>query len=134
VYAGLALGATHAWVLAGAALALQTFRHTVEFSYSAVRQPALGATRQPPLEQSSDEPAGARRPAPSPPRAVHAVARVPGTVWLRKMIAFPIGERFAAISLAAALGSARLALTVVLIWGTVAAVYTLSGRVLRSLA
>jgi hypothetical protein len=50
------------------------------------------------------------------------------------MIGFPIGERFAAISLAAAFGSARLAFTIVLAWGTVAAVYTVSGRVLRSLA
>jgi phosphatidylglycerophosphate synthase len=131
VYAGLALGATHAWVLAGAALTLQTFRHTLEFSYSAVRQPALGSVPQPPLEQSGDEPPAARRPArPSPP----AVTRVPGTLWVRKLIVFPIGERFAAISLAAALGSGRLAMEVLLVWSAVAAVYTVCGRALRSFA
>jgi phosphatidylglycerophosphate synthase len=134
VYAGLALGATNAWVLAGAALTLQTFRHTLEFSYSAVRQPALGSTRQPPLEQSSDEPSAARRAAPPSRPAVRAVAGIPGTLWVRKMIAFPIGERFAAISLAAALGSGRLALSVLLVWGAVSAVYTVCGRVLRSFA
>jgi hypothetical protein len=50
------------------------------------------------------------------------------------MIAFPIGERFAAISLTAALGSARLTFSVLLIWGAFAAVYTLIGRGIRSFA
>jgi phosphatidylglycerophosphate synthase len=149
VYAGLALGSTrggdNAWALAGAALTLQTFRHMLEFSYNATRQRTLGSTRQPPLEDSGDtrrapRRAGApgRRPAPPPHvraiRAAQRVAGIPGAIWIRKMIGFPIGERFAAISLAAAFGSARLALTVVLAWGAVAAVYTVSGRVLRSLA
>jgi Family of unknown function (DUF5941)/CDP-alcohol phosphatidyltransferase len=148
VYAGLALGSTrggdNAWALAGAALTLQTFRHMLEFSYQATRQRALGSVEQPPLEHPGDtirapRPAGARprRTAPLHRRALRRAigeARIPGAIWLRKMIAFPIGERFAAISLAAAFGSARLALTVVLAWGAVAAVYTLSGRVLRSLA
>jgi phosphatidylglycerophosphate synthase len=151
VYAGLALGSSrggdNAWALAGAALTLQTFRHMLEFSYNATRQRALGSTRQPPLEDPSDtvrrpRAAGARpRPARPPHRralrglvgAGQAVTGFPGAIWVRKMIGFPIGERFAAISLAAAFGSARLALTVVLVWGAVAAVYTLSGRVLRSL-
>jgi hypothetical protein len=119
----------------------------LEFSYNATRQRALGSTRQPPLEDPSDtvrrpRAAGARpRPARPPHRralrglvgAGQAVTGFPGAIWVRKMIGFPIGERFAAISLAAAFGSARLALTVVLVWGAVAAVYTLSGRVLRSL-
>src|SRR5207249_7365686 len=55
VYAGLALGSTlggaNAWVLAAAALSLQTFRHTLEFSYSTRRSRAMDAVRQPPLEQ-----------------------------------------------------------------------------------
>jgi hypothetical protein len=50
------------------------------------------------------------------------------------MIAFPIGERFAAISITAALFSPRVTFTVLLIWGGIAAAYTLSGRVLRSIA
>jgi hypothetical protein len=149
VYAGLALGSTpggNAWVLAGAALTLQTFRHTLEFSYNTTRPRALGSAAQPPLEQSGDTaramgPRGGRAPGAPHRRALRiviqagrAVARIPGTVWVRKMIAFPIGERFAAISLAAAFGSARLAFDVLLVWGAVAAVYTLSGRVVRSYA
>jgi hypothetical protein len=53
--------------------------------------------------------------------------------WVKKMIAFPIGERFAAISLTAALWTPRTTFIVLLAWGGLAAVYTQTGRVLRSL-
>jgi phosphatidylglycerophosphate synthase len=122
VYAGLALGAGGAWVLAGAALALQTCRHFVEFSYAAASAPAGGGP-QPPLEEPDDAPpTGAPRP-----------AGTPRFVWLRRLMGFPIGERFAVISLAAAIGSARAALIAVLAWGGLAAVYTVAGRSLRAL-
>ena len=54
--------------------------------------------------------------------------------WVKKMAAFPIGERFAAISITAALFDARVTFIVLLSWGGFAVVYTLSGRVLRSIA
>jgi Family of unknown function (DUF5941) len=50
------------------------------------------------------------------------------------MIAFPIGERFAAISITAALFTPRTTFIVLLVWGSVAALYSLAGRVLRSIA
>jgi hypothetical protein len=50
------------------------------------------------------------------------------------MIAFPIGERFAAISVTAALFSPRTTFIVLLAWGGFAALYVLTGRTLRSLA
>jgi phosphatidylglycerophosphate synthase len=164
VYAGLAIGSTqageNAWILAAAALALQTFRHQIDFAYTASRQRQLGTRAQPPLAQPSDmllgrnakapsraeeddlratpapapRPAGRRRSLRSLVRAWSSTARIPGALWIRKMIAFPIGERFAAISLTAALGSARLTFGVLLIWGAIAAVYTLIGRTIRSLA
>jgi hypothetical protein len=49
------------------------------------------------------------------------------------MIGFPIGERFAAISITAAFWDARVTFIVLLAWGGFAATYTLAGRVLRSL-
>jgi phosphatidylglycerophosphate synthase len=122
VYAGRALGAGGAWVLAGAALALQTFRHFVEFSYAAASAPT-GAAAQPPLEDPDD----------APPDGGAPRAGTPRLVWLRKLIGFPIGERFAAISLVAAVASGRAALIVVLAWGGLAAVYTVAGRSLRAL-
>ena len=49
------------------------------------------------------------------------------------MITFPIGERFAAISITAALFSAHTVFIVLLVWGGFAAAYVLTGRTLRSL-
>jgi phosphatidylglycerophosphate synthase len=140
VYAGLALGAGGAWALAGAALALQTFRHFVEFSYAAANAPAGGGP-QPPLEDPDDAPPpsaarDAATPGDSRRPAAPGDSRRPATprfVWVRKLIGFPIGERFAAISLAAAVASGRTALIVVLAWGGLAAVYTVVGRSLRAL-
>jgi hypothetical protein len=67
-------------------------------------------------------------------RAWHTIDRLPGERWLKRMAAFPIGERFAAISLTAALFDARVTFIVLLTWGGFAVLYTLSGRVLRSIA
>jgi D-alanyl-lipoteichoic acid acyltransferase DltB (MBOAT superfamily) len=60
--------------------------------------------------------------------------RAPGVRWIKKMIAFPIGERFAVISITAAFFSAQTVFIVLLVWGGFAAAYVLTGRTLRSLA
>ena len=59
--------------------------------------------------------------------------RIPAFRWIKKMITFPIGERFAAISITAALFSAQTVFIVLLVWGGFAAAYVLAGRTLRSL-
>jgi phosphatidylglycerophosphate synthase len=132
VYAGLAIGGSGLWVLATAALALQVARHLVDASFTATRSRALRFA-PPPLERSADGPAGDGAAA-EVPAAWRAAQRVTGGIWLRRIAVFPIGERFAAISLAAAFGSARLALVVLLAGGGLASLYALAGRVLRSLA
>jgi hypothetical protein len=154
VFAGLAIGATLSdepvWGMACAALTLQTVRHFSDFTFGAnVLNPVAGVV-QPPLESALDA-AGARAaarraagekappPAPKPlPRRVLArwkgVDRLPGVLWVKKMAAFPIGERFAAISISAAFFDAYITFIVLLSWGGFAVVYTLSGRVLRSIA
>lgn len=155
VFAGLAVGAAafddDVWLLAAAALALQTVRHTLEFSYGATRTQGYATVRHPPLEQAADEVmerrrqaiADGRKRAPRPePRAVvrrglrvwSAIERIPGIRWMKKMIAFPIGERFATIAITAALFEPRTVFTVYLAWAGLATVYNLVGRVLRSFA
>lgn len=158
VFAGLAIGASQAgdpvWVLAGAALTLQTVRHGFDFAFAAAEHQSFDSDTRRPLDDPSDG-------APTTPSArrvdslglsasstVHStpkrgaegvlarwrkVDRAPGLIWVKRAIVFPIGERFAAISLTAALWDARVTFVVVLVWGSIGAVYGLAGRVLRSL-
>ncbi len=63
----------------------------------------------------------------------HSIDGLSAIRWLKKMVAFPIGERFAVISITAALFTPHVTFVVLLAWGGFAAVYTLTGRVLRSL-
>jgi len=148
------------WLLACSALTMQTVRHLSDFSFGAGQTKVVSLTEQPPLEQPRDAMGAAaaeRRaraeageapperfaePAPAPPRPSLArralrvwarVDRLPGVRWIKKMIAFPIGERFAIISITAALFDARVTFIVLLSWGGVAAAYSLAGRVLRSI-
>ena len=67
-------GGRPVWVLAGAALTLQTVRHTMDFSFPAIAAPAGRRRRQPPVEQSLD----ARARAAPPPRRRRASPRLPG--------------------------------------------------------
>jgi phosphatidylglycerophosphate synthase len=145
IYAGLAIGASAAgdpvWVLAGAALAVQTVRHTIDFSYLALEQEELGAARRPPLDQPSDRPpeeeirpGGSRTGGRSPAATWDSLTQRGGAHWAKQFIAFPIGERFAAISITAALASARPAFVVLLAWGGIATAYKMMGRLVRTLA
>jgi len=154
-FAGLAIGAGQmgdpVWLLACAAITAQTVRHMSDFSFGGAQQQAIGATPQPPVEQGFDAAgaaAEARRragqdDAPKPEAQRSAADRVlgawrkldraPGVRWIKKMIHFPIGERFALISITAALFTPRVTFTALLVWAAVAGLYTQAGRVLRSL-
>jgi phosphatidylglycerophosphate synthase len=105
VFAGLAIGAD-TWVLAAAALTLQMLRHFMDFGWQEVRG------------QADAELSGWDTPGP--------------VDWVKRIVAFPIGERFAVISLTAAIWSAHTTFVVLLAWGGFAGAYGLAGRVLRS--
>ena len=120
VYAGLALGATRhggdhgVWLLAAAAMVLQTLRHHIDFAYHESLRPQPGTA------------------APAPAASTAAGSRGPG-YWARKVVILPIGERWALIALLTALTTPRVVFATLLIWGLLAAIYTTLGRVLRSL-
>jgi phosphatidylglycerophosphate synthase len=129
VYAGLAAGAERAdvgpaWPLAIAAIVLQTVRHMTDAWYGALH----------------DEAAARRRPGETGGvggmlgRASERVQADTGSVayWLKRIVVFPIGERWALIGLSAALFDGRVALLAVLVWGGLAAAYTLALRSLRA--
>jgi hypothetical protein len=161
-YAGLAVGSTAAaaassvhggnvWGLAVAAMAVQTCRHMVDFAFGAAKRRTTGGTPLPVLlldapDDGSLAPVPATAPADGVPagrgRGIGRLAiwlsnrteRMTGLRWAKKIIILPIGERFALISLCAALFNARVTFIVLLTWGLLAAAYTLTGRILRSIA
>jgi hypothetical protein len=154
-FAGLAIGAAHmgdqVWVLACAAITLQTVRHSSDFAYMAVANTALTVTPQTPIEQPLDyagaaaearrrareageTPVAAKRPLASRILSTwQKLDRAGALRWVKRMAAFPIGERFAVISITAALFTPRVTFIAWLAWGGVALLYTQTGRVLRSL-
>jgi hypothetical protein len=155
VFAGLAVGSTAAavgssvhggdvWYLAIAALTLQTGRHMVDFAFGAsTRRTPPEPIPVLPLAMPDDSVLDEPEPAKSRPRAgglshlaVGLSARsekVRVFHWFKKIIVLPIGERFALIALTAAIFNAQVTFIALLTWGSVAAAYTIGGRLLRSL-
>nr|WP_239107594.1 DUF5941 domain-containing protein [Spirilliplanes yamanashiensis] len=129
-YAGLAAGADrlgleHAWPLAIAAMILQTVRHMTDAWYGALHDEA--ARRQ----------AGGQAAGGVSGRLSRASERVQADTgspayWLKRIVVFPIGERWALIAVLAAVADGRVALLGVLGWGLLAAAYTLGLRTLRA--
>ncbi|MEV5430424.1 DUF5941 domain-containing protein [Streptomyces sp. NPDC052701] len=117
-YAGLALGAARGgddvWALALGAMVLQTCRHVVDFSFNEANHDATANTS--PTAALSDR-----------------LDSVGWTVWARRMIVLPIGERWAMIAVLTAATTPRITFCALLIGCALAAAYTTAGRVLRSL-
>ncbi|MFD5428170.1 DUF5941 domain-containing protein [Streptomyces sp. NPDC127084] len=116
-YAGLALGAARngddVWALALGAMVLQTCRHVVDFSFTEANHDATANTS--PTAALSDR-----------------LDSVGWTVWVRRMIVLPIGERWAMIAVLTALTTPRIVFYALLVGCSFAALYTTAGRVLRS--
>ncbi|MGX4688552.1 DUF5941 domain-containing protein [Streptomyces sp. JNUCC 63] len=119
-YAGLALGAARGgddvWALALGAMVLQTCRHVVDFSFNEANAGDTAATANTsPTAALSDK-----------------LDSVGWTVWVRRMIVLPIGERWAMIAVLTAATTPRITFYALLIGCAFAATYTTAGRVLRS--
>ncbi|MEU8815564.1 DUF5941 domain-containing protein [Actinoplanes sp. NPDC048796] len=128
-YAGLAAGAEriglpYAWPLAIAAIVLQTVRHMTDAWYGALHDEA--AAHPKPRAASG---VGARLTA--------ASTKVQGDTgslayWLKRIVVFPIGERWALLAVLAIFTNGRIALAGMLAWGVLALAYTLALRSLRA--
>ncbi|QTI49013.1 DUF5941 domain-containing protein [Streptomyces nojiriensis] len=116
-YAGLALGAARngddVWALAVGSMILMTCRHVVDFSFNEANHDATANTS--PTAALSDR-----------------LDSVGWTVWIRRMIILPIGERWAMIAVLTAFTTPRIVFYALLIGCAFGALYTTAGRVLRS--
>ncbi|MER5759307.1 DUF5941 domain-containing protein [Streptomyces sp. NPDC002082] len=117
-YAGLALGAARngddVWALALGAMILMTCRHVVDFAFNEANHDATANTS--PTAALSDK-----------------LDSVGWTVWVRRMIILPIGERWAMIAVLIAFTTPRIVFYALLVGCAFGALYTTAGRVLRSL-
>ncbi|MFJ3976874.1 DUF5941 domain-containing protein [Streptomyces sp. NPDC090021] len=117
-YAGLALGAARngddVWGLALGAMILMTCRHVVDFSFNEANHDADANTS--PTAALSDR-----------------LDSVGWTVWARRMIILPIGERWAMIAVLTAFTTPRIVFYALIVGCSFGALYTTAGRVLRSL-
>ncbi|MCY1137477.1 DUF5941 domain-containing protein [Actinoplanes sp. Pm04-4] len=130
-YAGLAAGAErvgipYAWPLAITAIVLQTVRHMTDAWYGALHDEAAAHPRP----QAAGG-VGARLSA--------ASTRVQGDTgsvayWLKRIVVFPIGERWALLSVLAIFTNGRIALAGMVVCGLFAFAYTLGLRSLRALS
>ncbi|GAA3766125.1 hypothetical protein GCM10022225_60570 [Plantactinospora mayteni] len=131
VYAGLGIGVERAggpgWALAIAAITLQTVRHMTDTWYGALHDEA--AKRPRPAGQAGSGGLGDRL-----SQASNRVQADTGslTYWAKRTVVFPIGERWALIALTVAIFSPLVSLVAVLVWGGLAAAYTLALRTLRA--
>lgn len=132
-FAGLALGAANAdgddvWALALGAMVLQICRHVVDFAFNeSIAGTAAAAGGTAPARGAGGDGNG-------PAFALSdRLDRLGWTVWLRRMVVLPIGERWALIAVLTAVTTPRVVFVVLLIGMALAASYTTAGRVLRSL-
>jgi Family of unknown function (DUF5941)/CDP-alcohol phosphatidyltransferase len=137
-YAGLAWGADAGrtgWVLAAAMIALQTARHSVDYTFTAVKDLREADV----VHAALDDPADPARRAVGDERAARAIelsrrssAGSPAVTWVKKVLHLGIGERWLVISLFAAAGRPVGALVTLLVMGAGSLLYTSVGRTLRA--
>jgi CDP-alcohol phosphatidyltransferase-like enzyme len=147
------------WWLAALALTLQTTRHMFDFSFGHRQTSEVEEATSIPLEPPGDgtrsgptdvralrgdedevERAPAQKTKPGVRRSPVAMAlrfsrridRAPGVQWVKKIVVLPIGERFALISLTAALFTPRTTFVALLVGGGFACLYSVTSRVLQT--
>lgn len=148
LYAGLAYGAvksgyTNVWWLATASLMLLSVRHMVDTWYGTMRDHDVLRRATAPFTQAADP----FRVGEKPPedeglaKAGGALARAAGDFgarknslkyWFKRTAAFPVGDRWAVLGIAAAIWNGQVALAAFLVCAGGSFLYVMAGRVLQS--
>ena len=123
VYAALAYSATeNLWFFAIALMALQTFRHLSDYNFAAVSQEREGKLE---VRDINDPDDGFSSPS--------WRGESEFKYWVKKVLNFPIGERWLAISTLAAIGGGELVFPGMLTLGLISLSYAWLTRIRRTL-
>jgi hypothetical protein len=137
-YAGLAWGAgagRTGWLLAAAMIALQTTRHSIDYTFTAVKDLREAEVVRAPLDDGEDpgrRGVGDERAARAIELSRRSSAGRPAVTWLKKVLHLGIAERWLVISVLAAAGRPVGALGTLLVLGAGSLLYTSVGRTLRA--
>jgi phosphatidylglycerophosphate synthase len=127
VFLGLAIGAEKQgkdlWIPAMAMMAIQTFRHLSDYNYARVTRIRAEANFIEPVEYTADF------------DGITPVEREPKgrlRYWFGKIIQFPIGERWLAISASAVIGGAAFTFTIMPILAAISFIVVFRGRIIKT--
>ena len=138
VFLGLAYGAfvqngQNLWVLAAVLMAIQTFRHVSDYNFSQVVKARSAEEIPVPVDFMADWDGVTAQMAEVDADDEHAYTKRRIRYWLGKIVIFPIGERWLAISVTAAVGGALFTFTALPLLALFSMVWVYRVRIAKSL-
>ena len=139
VFLGLAYGAfvnngQNLWVLAAVLMAIQTFRHLSDYNFAQVVKARAAEEVPVPVDFMAEWDGITAQLEELDPGDDLAFAKKRIRYWLGKIVVFPIGERWLAISVTAAVGGALFTFTVLPILALISMLWVYKVRIAKTLA
>jgi phosphatidylglycerophosphate synthase len=139
VFLGLAYGAfvhngQNLWVLAAVLMAIQTFRHLSDYNFSQVVKARTAEAIPVPVDFMGEWDGITAQMEEVDPEDEHAFTKQRIRYWLGKIVIFPIGERWLAISFTAAVGGALFTFTVLPVLAAISMFWVYRVRISKTLA
>jgi phosphatidylglycerophosphate synthase len=139
VFLGLAYGAfvnngQNLWVLAAVLMAIQTFRHLSDYNFSQVVKARAAEEIPVPVDFMADWDGVTSQMEELNSNDEHAFTKKRIRYWLGKIVIFPIGERWLAISFTAAVGGALFTFTVLPVLAGISMFWVYRVRISKTLA
>jgi hypothetical protein len=139
VFLGLAYGAfvhngQNLWVLAAVLMAIQTFRHLSDYNFSQVVKARAAEEVPVPVDFMAEWDGVTAQIEELDSDDNHAFAKKRLRYWLGKIVIFPIGERWLAISFTAAVGGALFTFTALPLLALFSMVWVYRIRITKTLA
>jgi phosphatidylglycerophosphate synthase len=139
VFLGLAYGAfihngQNLWVPAAVLMAIQTFRHLSDYNFSQVVKARAAEEIPAPVDFMADWDGVTSQMEALDPDDEHAFTKKRIRYWLGKIVIFPIGERWLAISFTAAVGGALFTFTVLPVLAAISMFWVYRVRISKTLA